>query len=279
MAASTAEYVLGHSDRELERLSRQARLIEPITREFFTDAGIVPGMRILDVGSGSGDVAFLAAEMAGVRGSVVGVDKAPAAILTARRRAEARSSSNVSFRKGDPVDISFDSRFDAVVGRYVLLFQADAAQMLRRLAQCLQPGGIIVFHEPDWSMARSFPAAPTYDRCCRWIVAAGIRGGSNWNMAEKLHGVFRAAGLPAPKMRMKTFIDGGTEVVEWLRSVAEIAETLLPAMEKFGIATAVEVDVPTLAERMTQEVAQTNSVIIGRSEVGAWTRVHQEPTN
>ena len=72
---------------------------------------------------------------------------------------------------------------------------------------------------------------------------------------------------------MKTFIGGGTKVEEWLQSVVELADTLLPAMEKFGVATAAEVDVATLAERMTQEVAQTNSVIFGRSEVGAWSRV------
>lgn len=271
--ASTADYVLGHSDRELERLSRQARLIGTITREFFVDAGIIPGMRILDVGSGSGDVAFLAAKLAGDKGSVVGVDKAPAAIAAARRRAQAHSLNNVSFREGDSAEMSFEEPFDAVVGRYVLLFQADAAQMVRQLAQCLRPGGIIVFHEPDWSVVRSFPAAPTYDRCCKWIIAAGNLGGSNWNMADKLYGVFRSARLSTPTMRMKTFINGGTEVGEWLRAVAELADTLLPAMEKFGLATATEVDVATLAERMTQEVAQSDSVIFGRSEIGAWSRV------
>jgi hypothetical protein len=51
-------YLLGHSDRELERLRVQARFIEPITRRFFVDAGIAPGMRVLDVGSGVGDVAI-----------------------------------------------------------------------------------------------------------------------------------------------------------------------------------------------------------------------------
>jgi hypothetical protein len=56
-------YSLGHSDRELERLRVQARLIDPITRRFFVDAGIAPGMRVLDVGSGVGNVAFLAAEL------------------------------------------------------------------------------------------------------------------------------------------------------------------------------------------------------------------------
>jgi hypothetical protein len=53
-------YALGHSDRELARLGLQARLFDPLTRQLFRDAGIAPGMRVLDVGSGSGDVAFLA---------------------------------------------------------------------------------------------------------------------------------------------------------------------------------------------------------------------------
>ena len=60
-----ATYVLGHSDRELERLTTQARLVDPITRHFFVQAGITSGMRVLDVGSGPGDVAFLAAELVG----------------------------------------------------------------------------------------------------------------------------------------------------------------------------------------------------------------------
>jgi hypothetical protein len=51
---------------ELERLSIQARLIAPITRGFLLDGGIAPGMRVLDVGSGAGDVAFLVAELVGV---------------------------------------------------------------------------------------------------------------------------------------------------------------------------------------------------------------------
>jgi hypothetical protein len=74
-------------------------------------------------------------------------------------------------------------------------------------------------------------------------------------------------------MRMKTFIGGGTEVADWMRAVAELAETLPPAMEKFGVATAAEVAPATLLERMAREVTQANSVIIGRSEIGAWSLV------
>jgi SAM-dependent methyltransferase len=233
-AGSTGAYVLGHSDRELERLSAQARLLEPITRQFFVEAGIVSGMRVLDVGTGAGDIAFLAADLVGDTGEVVGVDRAPAAVATARQRADAQSLRNVSFREGDPAEMAFAEPFDAVVGRYVLLFQADPAQMLRRLATHLHPGGLVVFHESDWTCVRSFPPAPTYDRCCQWILETGRLGGSNWNMADKLHAAFVGAGLPAPTMRMQTFIGGGAGIREWLRAVAEIVATLLPAMDKFG---------------------------------------------
>jgi hypothetical protein len=93
-------------------------------------------------------------------------------------------------------------------------------------------------------------------------------------MADKLHAAFLAAGLPAPTMRMRTFIGGGTETREWLRAAAEIAASLLPAMEKFGVTTAAEVNLATLTERMAQEVAQNKSVIVWRSEIGAWS-VHR----
>jgi predicted methyltransferase len=69
-AGPTGGYVLGHSDREFERLNAQARLVDPITRPFFREAGIVPGMRVLDVGSGAGDVAFLVADLVGETGEV-----------------------------------------------------------------------------------------------------------------------------------------------------------------------------------------------------------------
>src|SRR5690242_8264920 len=86
-AGSTGAYALGHSDWELKRLSIQARLTNPITRRFFLDAGLAPGMRILDVGSGAGDVAFLAAEIVGTAGEVIGTDRSATALVTARERA------------------------------------------------------------------------------------------------------------------------------------------------------------------------------------------------
>src|SRR5262245_20653769 len=118
-----AAYGPGHTDFELERLRVQARLIEPITRRWLTEAGITAGMRVLDVGSGVGDVALLAADLVGAGGEVVGTDRVATPLSVASERAAARSLTNVRFVEGDPCEMTFDRPFDAVVGRYVLMYQ------------------------------------------------------------------------------------------------------------------------------------------------------------
>jgi SAM-dependent methyltransferase len=266
-------YVLGHSDSEISRLQVQAHLLEPATRQFLREAGITAGMRVLDIGSGAGDVAFLAAELVGRLGEVIGSDTAAAAVGAATRRAEERGLHNVSFREGDSAQMDFNRPFNAIVGRYVLLFQANPVAMLRKLARHVLPGGLIVFHEPDWVSARSTPPAPTYDRCVRWIRDSFRIAGTDSDMAGRLYTDFIHAGLPAPCMRMQTFIAGGAACSEFLQAIADLIGILVPTMERQRVTTAAEVDVATLAERLKREAIANASVIVGRSEVGAWTRL------
>src|SRR5262245_1761300 len=271
----THAYVLGHSERELNRLSMQARLIDPITRHIFRAAGIVPGMCVLDVGSGVGDVAFLAVEMVGDTGEVVGAERVPAAVAAARARAQARALPNVSFREGDPAEMAFEQPVDAVNGRYVLMFQPDPTAMLRKLAMHVRPGGVIVFHETDWDGVRSFPPVPTYDQCCHWIVETFRLHGTESRMGIKLYSAFVAAGLPAPSMQLTSLVSGGANSADHMQLIADIAGTLLPEMERLGVATAAEVGVETLAERMRTEASASGSVMVGYLDIGAWSRVQR----
>jgi SAM-dependent methyltransferase len=272
-AGSAPRYVLGHSDQELERLGTQARLIDPITRSFFRTAGIAAGMRVLDVGSGAGDVAFIAADLVGSTGEVVGVDRASAALVTAAARADARSLRNVTFREGDAAEMKFERPFDAVIGRFVLQFQRDASALLRRLAALVRPGGVIAFQESDWDGARSLPRSETYDRCCRWVVETLRLGGAETRMGSQLHSKFVAAGLPPPSMRLEAVIGGGAKASDALQLVVDLVRTQLPSMERLGVATAAEVDLPTLAERARSEAIANSSLIQTYSLIGAWCHV------
>jgi cyclopropane fatty-acyl-phospholipid synthase-like methyltransferase len=80
-------YVLGRTAEETERLQAQAVFVQPFTERLFRDAGIDRGMKVLDLGSGAGDVALLAARLVGSEGEVVGIDSNPSILETARARA------------------------------------------------------------------------------------------------------------------------------------------------------------------------------------------------
>jgi SAM-dependent methyltransferase len=271
-ADAKSGYILGHSEREIARLKAQAAELDPITRRFLREAGIVPGMRVLDVGSGAGDVSFLAAELVGATGEVVGVDLALAAIEVARSRATAHSLQNVAFLEGNPATMAFDRPFDAVIGRYVLQFQKDPVAMLRNVTAHVRPKGLIVFQENDWAGLASFPPVPTFDRACQWASATMRRHGTETHMGTKLHGTFVGAGLGSPTMRLEAPVGGTPANLKWLKRFRELIATLLPEMERLGVATAGQVGIETLVERISDEAARTNSVIIGHFSVGAWAR-------
>ena len=271
--ASTSHYVLGHSDRELNRLQAQARLIGPITERFFREAGIDSGMRVLDVGSGAGDVSFLAADIVGESGEIVGVDRAPAALELGRARAVAGARRNVIFVEGDPCQMAIDKPFDAVIGRYVLMFQRDPAAMLRKLAGHVRPGGLIAFHEIDWGGITSCPAIPTFERCLRWGAETLRLSGAETQMGRNLYSTFISAGLSPPTLRLEALVRGAAHSSDLLHLFTELMATLLPDMERLGVASADDVGLGTLLERMNEEAVATASVVIGHYQVGAWSRV------
>jgi len=157
-------YVLGHRPDELRRLASQSRVIDPITRRFLIAAGMEPGMRVLDVGSGTGDVAFLAADLVGKAGSVTGVDRSADAVATASAAATARGLANVEFALGDLNELALTGRFDAIIGRYVLQWLPHPSETLAALVRHARPGAVVAFHELDWSGAASHPTAGSQKR-------------------------------------------------------------------------------------------------------------------
>jgi SAM-dependent methyltransferase len=264
-------YVLGHSERELDRLSLQGRMFAPFTQQVFREAGLAPGMHVLDVGCGSGDVAFLAAEFVGPRGSVVGVDRAPAAVERAKHRAQKLGIANVEFVEGDPVLMRGEEGFDAMVGRLILMYYHDPVDALRKLLGHLRPGGVVAFQEGDLTSCKSLPLSPTYEGCIDWIIQTLKRSGARTQLGLELHQIFLSAGLPPPSLRLDASVGAGPESPAY-ELVAEVARSLLPAMEKFDVATPAEVRVDTLADRLREEVTAGGGVVVAPSLIGAWTR-------
>ena len=269
-ASQQSVYALGHSEHELKRLSDQAGAFAPFTRQLLEQAGIAPGMRVLDVGSGAGDSAFLAADLVGQGGEVIGADPAPAAVEWANTRADSLRLRNVRFVEADPTILDFDQKFDAIIGRMVLMYYPDPVLAIQKLIHHLRPGGLMIFQEFYTDIFSSMPAAPTFERAAGWMKKTLSATGARIQLGLELYPVFVAAGLPPPQLRMDTVIAGGADFPYEI--IAAAIQSLMPVMEKLKIATAAEVAIPTLAARMRDEVVAGKGVALSPALVGAWSR-------
>ena len=118
-ARQDARYVLGSSLSEHERLVRQAGLIADSMRHMLTEAGVGPGMRVLDVGCGMGDVSLVASTFVGTSGHITACDANPQVIAQARERFDAAGINNVNFVVADTLADRLHaegSALDAVYG-------------------------------------------------------------------------------------------------------------------------------------------------------------------
>jgi SAM-dependent methyltransferase len=263
-------YVLGDSPHERRRLQEQSNLINPFTRQLLENAGITAGMRVLDIGSGAGDVALLLADRVGPTGAVVGIDRNPAILETARERVAELEIQNVRFVAGDVREIDLPDEFDAVVGRAVLLFNADPAEAIQNALRFLRPGGIVAFQEVDLTtLSVSVPPSPIAEKIGCWIFEAAKRAGIETQMGFQLPRTFMEAGLPWPQLHCDVVIGGGEQWAGY-EYAANTVRSLLPNAEKFGVATREEVEIDTLADRFRREIVGQNGVVMLSTWMSAW---------
>jgi 2-polyprenyl-3-methyl-5-hydroxy-6-metoxy-1,4-benzoquinol methylase len=268
----SSSYPLGYSENEASRLASQAAFLEDLTVDVLRRAGIRSGMKVLDLGCGVGDVSVLAARMVGESGEVLGIDRAASSVEKARRRAAALGTQSVRFETAELDAFDSAEKFDAVIGRLVLLYQPDPISVLRRFRNFLKPDGIVAFQEMDMETASQVPTSETFTSVCSWILGGHKAGGTELNMGSKLLPTFLNAGLPRPAMIAASRAESGPDSKVYAM-LAQIVESLLPLLERTGTAVVEEVAIGTLADRLRQDAVANESVTFWPRLVGAWSRL------
>jgi SAM-dependent methyltransferase len=267
-----SDYLFAQATDETRRLKRQSQFFSHFTSHLLDSAGITAGMRVLDVGTGIGDVAFMVAERVGPQGAVVGVDMNPAMVDFARQRAQAAGITNVSFVQADLSQVVPDDQFDAVVGRAFLMYIKDRVALLRRLSQRLRPGGILAFQELDLTLAgTTLSPTPLFEQAGNRLTEVFQRAGLDTQGLNLFH-VFLEAGLPAPEMDLMNTVGGGPEWAGY-EQIVDVTVALLPLIIQFGIATREEVQIETLLQRLREEAATRQSAVMAHGLMNVWTRV------
>ena len=267
---SAADYALGYTNAEQARLIRQATLIAPHTERLFREAGIGVGHRVLDLGSGMGDVSMLVAGLVGASGEVVGIERDAASIERAQARVAAAGLRNVSFLNVDVNNIVTDRPFDAVVGRFILMFLPDPIFVLRSVSRLVRPGGVLAFQEPSWiPMLALGDRLPLWSCVLRSIHETISRSGANPEMGLALYQIFQEIGLPAPHMHLE--IPLGSDV-DFLRVISELLCSLRPLSEQHNVSLEELGALDTLPDRICAEIAAANTVVSIVPLLGAWSR-------
>jgi SAM-dependent methyltransferase len=271
---SGSTYVLGHTDVEVQRLLLQGRLYNDYTEHALRLAGLRPGMRVLDVGCGPGDVSFVAARLVSPTGTVLGVDAAPEMIGLARVRAAEQGLSAVHFTQAAIDAIALDEPVDAVIGRLILMHLPDPAATLQRLSSLVHPGGIVAFSENDITGARSIPDIPLFQQVTTGIVRAFEAMGLNTRFGTTLHTIFADAGLGAPHLTLGTPIGTAAET-DILAYAAKVWRLVSPVAQQMGLAIDELADTDNFVSQFREQAIEVNALITMPPIITAWTQVHQ----
>jgi len=268
--ATAFDYALGYTNSEHERLIRQATRIAPYTERLFREAGIGPGQRVVDLGSGLGDVSMLLARIVGPSGEVVGVERDERSIARANARVTEAGLRNVSFAQMDANQIASENPFDAAVGRFILMFLPDPASVVRSLSQLVRPGGVLAFQEPTWiPLLASGARLPLWSKLLFAIHETFLRSGVNPEMGCDLYRIFQEVGLPAPAMHVETAMGSDASFTDLL---CDLLLSLRPLAQQHNVSLDDLGSLETLSDRIHAEVKASKTAVSFVPLVGAWSR-------
>jgi len=123
-------------------------------------ARAVPGSKVLDVGTGTGEVALRMGRVAGPKGHIVAIDTEKEMLGICRRKAKESGIHNVRFKQMNVERLDLpDASFDSVVGNYAICCVLDYEKALRECLRVLKPGGRLTFNQSGPGDPREFIVA------------------------------------------------------------------------------------------------------------------------
>jgi SAM-dependent methyltransferase len=265
------EYVLGSDDTEIARLQTQAEFLAEPTTLLLQRGGIRPGMRVLDLGSGPGDVAFQVAQMVGPGGSVVGVERDPAQLAVAMQRRDGFGLRNVDFRLGDARTFLDEDPFDAVVCRLLLVHLPGVGAVLAHHLRNLRPGGVFIAVDYDVAGMRALPEVELYTRLIEWVVAGFEYAHADVFVGMRFPLIFEQAGFgDVGTLGLQAYWPPGSSHAA--AYFVGVLRAMKDAIVNSGVATEEEIGLDTLEQRLGEALRSANAVFSLPTVVGGWGR-------
>lgn len=231
-----SDYVLGSSDREIERLAYQNEIWFEDTAALWERAGIGLGAKVADMGCGPGFATDALARLIGFEGHVYATDMSEKFAAIVSDKAEAHS--NITFFKSDVNQTPIaDDSVDFVFSRWLYCFLPEPSKAIDEARRILKPGGkIIIFDYFNYLASDVFPQNPSISMLFEGFSKDVESHGGSWNIGGELPGLLINGGFEidslTPICRIGT---PGSRVWKWVEYFTEVT---VPRLVETGIWTA-----------------------------------------
>lgn len=265
-------YVFSKYPLETQRLDHQGELLNILSKNFIKAAGFTKGMRVLDIGCGTGSFTFLISEEVGPSGHVVGVDKSIPAIERAKQRAHDMGYSNTNFVIADIERESILGEYDAIVGRFILSFLETPEYTLNSICQGQKDLSMLAFQE--WQLDSPPPMYPKSDALKNYheliletLKCAGVEMDMGLRLPDLLGSM---TGFELFLLEARQYV-GNSRDEYLLAYLDETGTALVDSMLQFGLLESI-IEIEDLKSSALEEVKTHKSVISLNPIIGAASR-------
>lgn len=191
-------YILQVGSKELgeKRLEIINEIYNPYSKIFLENIGLRSGMRVLDIGCGTGIMACWIAEQVGSKGKVVGLDISSEQLEIARKHADQLHLKQTEFFEKNIYDINKElGEFDIVYSRFVFMHLTEPLRALQLAKAVVKKGGILAIEDGDVFTIFSHPEHPALLKCLAWYKKLDELKKLSLSKASSLYTMFRKNGL------------------------------------------------------------------------------------
>jgi ubiquinone/menaquinone biosynthesis C-methylase UbiE len=257
-------YIIRGGEEGRARLRVLSRIMRPATLSLLNQAGIRPGMNCLEIGCGSGDLAFDLARMVGPNGRVVATDIDEIKLQLARLEADENRLTNLEFRLADILTDEVE-KFDFVHARFVLTHLADPRKALGKMWQAIHPGGALAVEDVEFRGHFCYPESAAFSRYVELYIETAQRRGVDPNIGPRLPGLLIKAGFEKVQINVVQVaaMSGESKLMAPLTM-----ENIRDSVQAEGLASGAEVD--RLVQELYEFAADPDTLISGPRIVQTW---------
>lgn len=200
----------------------------PLSDRLIRSARLEPGLRVLDVGSGTGEPALTIAGIVGPTGEVVASDPSPGMLAMTKERAARAGLANLTARRADIAALPFpDASFDRATCRLGVMYFLDPVAGIAEMRRVLKPGGraaILVWGDPAHADYAAAFYGPIMSRVTLPAPEPGAPHPYRFATPGSLRAAMEAAGLEGVEEEVAlvsvAFPGTAADFLRWFREVA-----------------------------------------------------------